>query len=392
MRVLWVGTKPPWPALDGGRLLAALTIEALAAAGVQVVVVAPRAPGPPAPAPPAAPARLRLVAATPAGRLRASLRARWQGLPVSVSRHRLEPVRREVEACLRCDRVDVVHAEQLQALAQCEPARRAGVPVLLRAQNVETDLWAGLAASRPPWGRLVLRGEVARLARHEAHAARAASAVVAVTARDAARLRSLAGPGAVVHHVAAPFPDRLPCAGAPLAGAPAVVVLAGGWMPNRDGADWFVRAVWPAVRATSPAAVLHLFGARPGAGRPGSVVAHPPVADSRTAFAPGAILAVPLRIASGVRMKILEAWARGLPVVASPDAAAGLDARDGRELRLARSAAEFAAAIQTLHGDPAAAAAGVDAGRALLRARHDPGQVARRLVEIYAGLGHAGAA
>jgi glycosyltransferase involved in cell wall biosynthesis len=388
MRILWVATKAPWPVVDGGRQLAALTVDALAAEGVEVVVVAPVGAGAPATGVPAAPQELRLVPAAPAGPARAFLRARWHGLPFTVSRHRLEPVRRAVEECLARDRFDAVHAEQLQAWPQCEPARRRGVPVLLRAQNVETDLWAALAATRGRWGRLV-RGEVARLAHYEGQAVRAASTAVAVTARDAVRLRGLAGAHAVVHHVAAPFPDRLPGPDEPLPGAPAVVVLAGGWLPNQDGAAWFLREVWPAVRARSPGAVLHLFGASPGAGRPGSVVAHAPVADSRTAFAPGAILAVPLRIASGVRMKILEAWARGVPVVATPEAAAGLDARDGHELRLARSAGDFADAIRGLHRDPATAAAGVEAGRALLRARHDPRRVARRLVEIYASLGSA---
>jgi hypothetical protein len=40
--------------------------------------------------------------------------------------------------------------------------------------------------------------------------------------------------------------------------------------------------------------------------------------------------------------------------------------------------------------DPAGAAAGVEAGRALLRARHDPARIARQLVEVYAGLAPPG--
>ena len=126
---------------------------------------------------------------------------------------------------------------------------------------------------------------------------------------------------------------------------------------------------------------LHLFGddaealAASGAG----IDPHPAPADSRDAFAPGSLLVVPLRIASGVRMKILEAWARGVPVVATPEAAAGLGAEPGRELLLATTAEEFAGALARLAAEPALVARLVAAGRERLAARHRPEAVADRL-------------
>ena len=115
---------------------------------------------------------------------------------------------------------------------------------------------------------------------------------------------------------------------------------------------------------------------------------HEAPADSREAFPPGAILAVPLRIASGVRVKILESWARGVPVVATPEAAAGLDASDGEELLIAPDPHGFATAIRRLHADASLARALVDAGRILLSARHDPARIAERLAQIYAEVAH----
>ncbi len=136
------------------------------------------------------------------------------------------------------------------------------------------------------------------------------------------------------------------------------------------------------MRAALPQAVLHVLGlpVRTGAG----VVARPSPTDSREAFAAGAVLVVPLRVASGVRMKILEAWARGVPVVATPEAVQGLEATDGRDLLLAREPEEFALALRRLHEEPGLAAALVAAGRDRLAARHEPGAVAARLVEVYA--------
>jgi hypothetical protein len=41
LKVLWIGTKPPLPPVDGGRLLTAETVRALAGLGMEVSLVAP---------------------------------------------------------------------------------------------------------------------------------------------------------------------------------------------------------------------------------------------------------------------------------------------------------------------------------------------------------------
>lgn len=325
-----------------------------------------------------------LVAAVPRSIGLSTLLARARGVPLEVSRHALSPVRAEVERVLQRHACDVVHAEQLQALAQCEPARRRSLPLVLRAQNVESDLWGGRAATWP-FARVLVRRESLRLARHEGRAVRDVAATVALTDRDAERLRALSGRPDTVHRIAAPFPSELPPAADQLSGEPAVVLLGSDWFPNRDGAAWFCRAVWPVVRAQCPRAVLHLFADMPGVdGSTRAIVTHGAPAESRMAFPSDAILAVPLRIASGVRVKILEAWARGVPVVATPEAASGLDAGARESLLTARGPREFAAAIHRVHADRPFARACVEAGRAVLRDHHDPARVVDALVHVYA--------
>lgn len=182
--------------------------------------------------------------------------------------------------------------------------------------------------------------------------------------------------------VRAAFPELPPGTGR-LAGKPAVAVFGSrGWLPNEESTVWFAAEVWPAVRAALPGAVLHLFGAPPGLEAPG-VAAHPSPEDSAEVYAPGSILAVPLRIASGVRIKILEAWARGVPVVATPAALAGLEAQDGREALVARNPQEFAAEIGRLQREPGLAESLVEAGRQARRERHEPGRVGEGLVAAY---------
>jgi glycosyltransferase involved in cell wall biosynthesis len=386
MRILWVGTKPPWPPVDGGRLVAALTLEALRAAGHEATVVAPVDPREADEA--AASARregwegLVLVPVRPVPLLGAALRGALGGLPITVRRHALAPVRARVADLLEKERFDVAHAEQPQALGQLAGEEPLRLPVVLRAHNVESDLWRALAETTPVAG-LLLRREARRLAAWEGGAVRRAAAAVALTSPDAARLGELAGIAGSVHHVPAPFPSRLPAGATTLAGSPAVVLFGSSrWRPNREGARWFVERAWPRVEEELPGAVLHVLGPPVRSGV--RVVARPAPADSRDAFAVGSVLVVPLRIASGVRMKILEAWARGVPVVASPEAARGLDAADGRELLLAREPEECARALRRLREEPGLAAALVAAGRDRLASRHEPTTVAARLVEVYA--------
>jgi glycosyltransferase involved in cell wall biosynthesis len=480
--LLIVATKAPWPPLDGGRLLLLLTLRGLAAAGVRPVLVAPVDPR--RFALDAVAGELgrwcepRLVPAHPAGRLASAARSLVRHEPASIVRHSLAAVRREVERALARGRVDLLHAEQLQALPQTAPGRRLGLPVVLRAQNVESDLWAAAGGGR------LLAAQARRLAAWEGRAVAAADLTLAVSAADAERLALLArlayrarstsasGPGQAPHPrvevLPPPFPERLDPPGEPLPGTPAVVVLgSGGWLPNRDALSWFLAEVWPAVRRALPAARLHVFGvspagageaaapageaaaapgeaaapasdptlpadsaararandsalaaglapepatlparpatlpgrpatfpARPTAGSPApaafdpasGVHRHPAPADSATAFARGSIHAVPLRFGSGVRMKVLEAWARGVPVVATPEAVAGLAVEEGREALVAREPAALAAAIARLHHEPGLARSLVEAGRRALRLRHDPEQTTRRLLAAYEGV------
>lgn len=385
MRILWVATKAPWPPVDGGRLLLAKTLEALAAAGHDLTLVAPTAP---------VAARDRsaedlcavcrpvLVPVRRHPPVLDALRAQLRRSPLTVVRHGLPAVRDRVAELLRTESFDLAQAEQVQALGSLEPAFERSLPVVLRAQNVESDLWAR-TAELETWRRPPLALEARRLAAWEGRAVRRCAATVALTAEDADRLAALSGAAGKVHAVPAPFEEELPAADA-LPGSPAVVLFgSAGWRPNARGAAWFLRRVWPRVLGALPAARLHVFGK--GAGGPGTV-SHPPPADSRDAYPAGAAMAVPLAVASGVRIKILEAWARGLPVVATPEAARGLDARDGEHLLLAGDGEAFAAALGRLHREPNLAATLVANGRRRLRERHAPARVAERLAAICASV------
>lgn len=389
MRILVVATKSPWPPADGGRLALWLMLQALAEHGHAVALVAPCAqpPGDEQRRALAQVCEAHLLPQRPLPWPRALAQSLLRGEPASLCRHRSVAVQRRVQDLLRHWRPQLVHVEQLQAWANAEPAWRSGLPAVLRMQNVESDLWQQQAAWR--WPALPWRVEAARLRDYERRAMRQAGRVLAITTRDAVQLQTLlpADEAARVQAWVPPFPAHLP-AGPACPGEPALA-LAGsaGWWPNAQALRWFIDAVLPRLRQRSPALLAHVYGALPrGARDLRGLVEHAAPADSRFAFPEGAVAAVPLAVGSGIRMRILEAWARGLPVLASTVAARGLQAEDGRELRIADTAEAFADAAVELASDADLRARLVQAGRDYLLREHDPRQQVQALLQHYCSL------
>jgi hypothetical protein len=147
-------------------------------------------------------------------------------------------------------------------------------------------------------------------------------------------------------------------------GAPPLLAFTGnlGYFVNADALTWFLREVWPALRARRPQLRLLAAGDRPsravrqavarlGAASGVTLLASPP--DLRPALAAATIAIAPLRAGSGVPLKILEAWCAGVPVVASPWAAAGTTGHPGDDLRVAAAPAEWVETLLDLLDHPA---------------------------------------
>ncbi len=155
-----------------------------------------------------------------------------------------------------------------------------------------------------------------------------------------------------------------------------VVLFTGHLMhpPNIDAARFFLREIWPRVRARHPRAVFQVAGALPGdelraefRGVPGAEL-HADVPDIRPYFWNASVYVVPMRYGGGVRQKILEAAAMEVPLVLTPMAAEGADECPGAWL--ARDAEEFAARVNALLAEPARAAERARGAREHVRTLH----------------------
>ena len=127
--------------------------------------------------------------------------------------------------------------------------------------------------------------------------------------------------------------------------------------PNEQALDFFIDNVLPLVRRERPTAHLTVIGAHAPPGlesrlrRPG-VSFLGPVEDIREAFSRYAVFVCPILSGSGVRVKLLEAFAAGMPVVSTKLGAEGLLEDNNDFLLVADAAAEFAAGVVDLLADP----------------------------------------
>jgi glycosyltransferase involved in cell wall biosynthesis len=127
----------------------------------------------------------------------------------------------------------------------------------------------------------------------------------------------------------------------------AIFVASFAYKPNQNGLRFLLEEVFPRVWAELPDARLTLVGS----GLEQSPSADPRVEargfvdDLQAAYAGARCAVVPLLQGGGTPLKFIEALAYGLPVIATPRAAAGLDVQDGENCLIAEGAEEFAAAL-----------------------------------------------
>jgi glycosyltransferase involved in cell wall biosynthesis len=129
-------------------------------------------------------------------------------------------------------------------------------------------------------------------------------------------------------------------------------------LPNQDAVSWFCNEVWPLVRKLHPKLKLYIVGRQPPAyfrdlarKHPGIIVTGE-VEDLRPYLSKARIYICPMRLGSGLRGKILQAIAQGLPVVSTTHAAEGIPAQTGHNMMLADTPAIMANSIDLLLNEP----------------------------------------
>ena len=131
-----------------------------------------------------------------------------------------------------------------------------------------------------------------------------------------------------------------------------------GWEPNSQGLLWFIEEVWPQLVKRHPDLLFDIVGKNPGQRLQQAVAPHKGmslkgfVPDLQEIYRDSRVSVAPLLFGSGMKVKVLDAMARGMPTVTTSVGAEGIDLEPGKHLLVADDPATMAASIDSLLTDP----------------------------------------
>ena len=396
--VLFLAHLFPWPLDGGGQIKSYHTLRLLASRYDVTLLSFVRPSDTPGDAP-LADLCAGGVETVPLRRSKAraiatALRAPLTGQSFIVARDNTPAMRAAVARHLQTGKYVAVHVDHLQ-MAQFIPDNTCGAAVILDNHNIEHRIPQRLAqaSGASPLTRWYAGGEWPRLQRFEVAACRRADRLLTVSPEDRDGLVALA-PDIAAKTTVFPIGVDSEYWGGVRRDENARNLVSIGtmyWPPNVDSMVYFCAEILPLVRQAVPDAHLQIVGARPAPdvtalAQPGVVTVTGTVPDVRPYGAGCGVFVVPLRSGSGMRVKILNALAMGLPVVSTYVGAEGIDVTDGVNILLADTPEGFAHAVVSVLQDAALAHRLGEAGRCLMQEQYSWEGVGRHLLGVYDSL------
>ncbi len=321
-------------------------------------------------------------------------RSYMRGIPLSIERNRSARMEELVSQRLRDGGYDAAFVDGW-LMAQYLPAEFDRLR-LLHEHNAEHVMWRRQAErERNPLVKALIRLEYRRVRRYEAAILPRFDTVFAVSEADRQSLIELgAEPERLRVLPNLPDPELLERPALSFATEPVILYFGTlSWPPNVEGLEYLLNDVFPALRERMPEARLLIAGKgaprrlRRLARRTAGVEFLGPVGDAEPLYRRARLFVEASRSGGGTRLKVLNAMARGLPVVASPEGAEGLDAVPGEHLLVAHDAESMVAAMARLMADDGLWRALSENGRTLIRRRYVAEAAYGPLDELLSGAG-----
>jgi glycosyltransferase involved in cell wall biosynthesis len=311
------------------------------------------------------------------------------GQPFLMIRDDRMAMRRLIDRLATEEHFDAAHADQLN-MAQYA-ARVSGAFKVFDAHNALWLLYKRLWETMRPGLRKLLLGRDWRLLKeYEGRVCRQFDAVLAVSQEDKTALVEAAGQELDIHVIPIAIDtdevtviERKP--------DPSHILHIGTmyWPPNIDAVNWFVRQVYPIIRQQRPDVQFDVVGSRPpaellalnGASLGINVTGY--VEDPTPYQQQAAVMVVPLRAGGGMRVKILNALAEGIPIVSTTLGHEGIEVTPGRDILVGDTPEAFAAEVLRVLNDPDLGRQLAVNGRKLVQGTYDYRNACRPLDDVY---------
>jgi glycosyltransferase involved in cell wall biosynthesis len=159
------------------------------------------------------------------------------------------------------------------------------------------------------------------------------------------------------------------------------------WLPNQEGLSWFIEKVWPLVLKGNKNLILEVAGKNPPESiktiKAKNYILKGEVDSALEFLKNSAVMVVPLISGSGIRIKIIEGLAWGLPMVSTSKGAEALGLTHGENILIADDPKEFAKHILELTSNKGRREQLSDKARAMAQSNFDLNTQGEQLVERY---------
>jgi glycosyltransferase involved in cell wall biosynthesis len=362
MRILLLCNKSPWPPRDGGAAATLNMISGLSAAGASVTVLAINTTKHPARIEEFPDELLKSIdiqlinVNTGINPIKLFTNLFLSGKPYNLERFRSPQYSQKLNK-LTANNFDIIQIDGLSMYHYLPLIRQnTSAPVVFRPHNIENKIWSELADEEDNWfKRTYFRILSQRIKKIEQQIINEFDAIIPISSPDlswfrAAGLKIPAGiivPGFDMAEIG--YNSDSPVKTVFFIGAL-------DWRPNISGLKWFIGEVWPLVLDRLPQTKFLIAGRNASEKtisllKGQNIIYSGEVESSSRFITDNTVMVVPLFSGSGIRIKIIEGLYHGKCIVATPEAAEGLEYEDKKDIFIASRASLFAGYILELLTD-----------------------------------------
>ncbi|MCX8112086.1 MAG: glycosyltransferase family 4 protein [Bacteroidia bacterium] len=389
IRFLQLTPKPPYPPNDGGALAMAHALETVTLLGWETHGLTMSTYKHPYTPQPSIPTPFTAIEVDTRPTLRGALRNLLSREPYHVARFRSSQYAYALEQLIDKFQPHIIQVESPYLTPYVESIP---LPKVYRLHNIESQIWHRHAQERKWYLRSYFYLQAKRIEAYERSILSVYDGLLPISEKEA---RFAEDSGYRGRMEIFPFGIEVEKYKAPsLEAHPPRIGFIGGldWMPNQQGIVWFLDKVWKPFRRKHPDAHLSIAGRN----TPRWLYRY---ADSHTHIlgeVPNAqaflhqheIFIAPLFSGSGIRIKLIEAFATGRAVVATSIAAESLVYQAGHEVLIADTPRAFLESLSLLYTDKTLRERMGRAARALAERQYDRRILLPRLKAFYESLLH----
>ena len=307
--------------------------------------------------------------------------------PFVVTRNLPLGMRKSIEAELRREPYDIIHAETFYMMPNIP---HTNVPTILAEQTIEYLGYQDYANKVNPLIRFPLQIDITKIKYWERYFWNKADKLITMSEEDKLFIEKELGHTLNASVVANGVDiDYFMQTKKKLPKSPTVLFVGTfKWLPNIEAVEEIVHKIWPLIIKAIPQARLKIVGFSPtdkikSYGQDPSIEVLGGVEDIRDAFATAHVLLAPIRSGKGTRFKVLEAMVTGTPVVATNLAVEGIDLTPGVNVLTADTSKELATLTVQLLEDKNLQLRMGEAGREIVRATYSWDNIAKALDHVY---------